>query len=362
MDKPGVIDDFREAVGKSYTAGGGIIPQPTPPTPEPTPPPNVSTPIIWDNDLTKRGVVLTESIAKAGEMEWSVIKGEWYSEVEAQGRVNVFVNVQDENGNLIEGVRVKWYWGSGGLHESDIKKTEIKHDPWLRHPYSLDFGMSAVAPSYGVTIVDGPPSEILWGMGLGDLQNPHMKIHTSYEFTFRRRHKPGGFTPIPPDPGPGPTPPDVDYIYKHPVPGAVITQHFYQNPQNYSQFGMPGHNGTDFGGKAAGTPILAIADGVVIYSEMDPGYGWYVRLEHTEGSHRFSTMYCHLQEKGLAAGTSVKAGQTIGKLGSTGNSTGPHLHLEVRLLTILGAYQEKTPMPKGRVDPETYLFMKGLDL
>jgi len=366
MDKPGVIDDFRQAVGKSYTAGEGIMtpePAPTPPTPAPGPtPPNTSTPILWDNDLTKRGVVLTESVARDGEWEWSVVKGEWYDVQQAQGRVNVFVNVQDEQGNLIEGVRVKWYWGGGGPNESDIRKTEIKRDPWLGHPYSLDFGMSAVAPSYGVTIVDGPPSEILWGMGLGDLENPHMKMHTSYEFTFRRRLKNNGIVPIPPEPGPGPTPPDVDYIYRHPCPGAVITQHFYQNPGNYAQFGMPGHNGTDFGGKAAGTPILAVADGVVVYSERDAGYGWYVRLEHTEGSHHWSSMYCHLQEKGLAAGTSVKAGQQIGKLGSTGNSTGPHLHLEVRLLTILGAYQEKTPMPKGRVDPETYLFMKGLDL
>jgi len=363
LDKNGVMDDFRNAVGRSYTEEGGLAPEPapTPPTPAPGPtPPNVSTPVIWDTDLTRRGVVLTESIANYGEWEWAVVRGEWYDVQQAQGRVNVFVNVEDEHGNLMQGVRVKWYWGGGALHESDFKNTEIKRDPWLGHPYSLDFGMSAVAPSYGLTIADGTPSEILWGMGLGDLQNPHMKMHTSYEFTFRRRLKNKGIVPVPPDPDEPPI--WEDYIYKHPCPGAVITQHFYQNPSDYARFGMPGHNGTDFGGKAAGTPILAIADGVVIYSEMDPGYGWYVRLEHTEGSHRFSTMYCHLQEKGLAAGTSVKAGQTIGKLGSTGNSTGPHLHLEVRLLTILGAYQEKTPMPKGRVDPETYLYLKGLDL
>lgn len=367
MDKSGVKQDFRDAIALSYTMDDSstIAPPIQPPTttpkpPQPpttTPPPNVSAPVLWDSDLTKRGVILTESIAKAGEWEWSVIRGEWYDEQQAQGRVNVFLNVQDEHGNLIEGVKVKWYWGNGGAHESDIKKTEKKHDPWLGHPYSLDFGMSSVAPSYGVQIVDGPPSEILWGMGLGDLANPHYKIHTSYEFTFRKRQKPGAIV-IPPEPGN----PDVDYIYKHPVPGAVITQHFYQNPENYARFGMPGHNGTDFAGKEISTSVLAIADGRVVYSEEDPDYGWYVRLEHREGNHRYSTMYCHLQEKGLAAGTQVKAGQTIGKLGSTGNSTAPHLHLETRLLTILGGYQEGTPMPKGRVDPETYLYLKGLNL
>jgi murein DD-endopeptidase MepM/ murein hydrolase activator NlpD len=73
-------------------------------------------------------------------------------------------------------------------------------------------------------------------------------------------------------------------------------------------------------------------------------------------------MYCHLDEPGVMAGTVVKAGETVGLLGSSGNSSGPHLHLEVRLQNQDGTYREDTPMGKGRCDPETWCILHGLKL
>ena len=106
-----------------------------------------------------------------------------------------------------------------------------------------------------------------------------------------------------------------------------------------------GHKGTDFG--VAGTinvrPVLAAADGVVAYvndgcydanystgSTCGGGYGNYVKVSHADTGH--STYYAHLAKGSIAVtkGQSVKCGTLLGKAASSGNSTGPHLHFEVR--------------------------------
>jgi hypothetical protein len=76
-------------------------------------------------------------------------------------------------------------------------------------------------------------------------------------------------------------------------------------------------------------PVLAAADGVVTRLGQDPGYGRFVELKHAEG---LVTRYGHLERfaEGLAPGDAVKAGTPIGRLGSTGTSTGVHLHFEIR--------------------------------
>ena len=90
------------------------------------------------------------------------------------------------------------------------------------------------------------------------------------------------------------------------------------------------HYGTDWAA-AAGTPIFALADGVVTYAGMVDGYSGQITIEHTIGGERVATMYIHMWADGIFvhAGDRVIAGQHIGDVGSSGHSTGPHLHFEV---------------------------------
>lgn len=77
-----------------------------------------------------------------------------------------------------------------------------------------------------------------------------------------------------------------------------------------------------------GTPIVAAADGYVLASQRGGGRGLYVELKHQFG---YTTMYLHMSALHVEAGDRVKKGQSLGLLGSTGRSTGPHLHYEVRI-------------------------------
>lgn len=86
------------------------------------------------------------------------------------------------------------------------------------------------------------------------------------------------------------------------------------------------HAGVDFGA-AWGSPIVAVASGVVSFAGRHGGHGNYVRLDHGG----FGTGYGHMSRIAVGPGTKVQAGQVIGYVGSTGLSTGPHLHYEVYL-------------------------------
>lgn len=87
------------------------------------------------------------------------------------------------------------------------------------------------------------------------------------------------------------------------------------------------HKGVDFAAPR-GTPVMSAGDGIIDYIGRKGGYGNYIRVRHNG---EFKTAYAHLHgfKKGIKKGTRVKQGQTIGYLGSTGRSTGPHLHYEV---------------------------------
>lgn len=85
------------------------------------------------------------------------------------------------------------------------------------------------------------------------------------------------------------------------------------------------HAGIDFGA-AWGSPIFAVSDGTVSYAGRHGGHGNYVRLEHGGG---IGTGYAHMSRIAVAPGTHVRAGQVIGYVGSSGLSTGPHLHYEL---------------------------------
>ena len=89
------------------------------------------------------------------------------------------------------------------------------------------------------------------------------------------------------------------------------------------------HSGIDYAAPT-GTPIMAPADGVVSFAGVKGGYGNAIMLNHRKG---METLYGHMSAfvSGVNAGKSVKAGDVIGFVGSTGRSTGPHLHYEVRI-------------------------------
>jgi murein DD-endopeptidase MepM/ murein hydrolase activator NlpD len=85
------------------------------------------------------------------------------------------------------------------------------------------------------------------------------------------------------------------------------------------------HEGLDFTA-VSGTPILATADGTVTRSGWEDTYGNIVEVTHAEG---FMTRYAHISKRHVTEGQPVKRGQKIAAVGSTGRSTGPHLHYEV---------------------------------
>lgn len=86
------------------------------------------------------------------------------------------------------------------------------------------------------------------------------------------------------------------------------------------------HDGLDFNAPI-GTPVQAAADGVVLSADYHPEYGNLVELDHGGG---LVTRYAHLSRIDVQPGSLIKRGQGVGALGSTGRSTGPHLHFEVR--------------------------------
>ena len=106
-----------------------------------------------------------------------------------------------------------------------------------------------------------------------------------------------------------------------------ISSHYgYRNP-GISGWGF--HGGTDItGGGISGKAVYATRSGKVISAvTSNSGYGIYVLIDHGDG---YSSLYDHMSVRYVSAGDSVSNGQMIGRVGSTGNSTGPHLHFEIR--------------------------------
>lgn len=168
---------------------------------------------------------------------------------------------------------------------------------------------------------------------------------------------PGGPQPVEPPVIPRPQPAaDQAGLLFWPVLG-VITQHWMQNPQDYRQYNIPGHNGLDIAAPL-GTPVQAAGAGVVVWVGEDTDYGRYVRIWHPQW--RLHTFYAHLQDIHVHQGQTVAVGQTIGTVGNTGRSTGAHLHFEVRL--GLGEHQYElvaNGQGKGRIDPFPLLVRGG---
>ena len=121
---------------------------------------------------------------------------------------------------------------------------------------------------------------------------------------------------------------DQNYYASHPIQGLAG---FFVNPvptgRKTQGLHGPGHRGIDIGAPT-GTPIYAAADGVVLIAKTgwSGGYGNMAIIQHHNGT---KTLYAHMSKLGTTTGANVAQGQVIGFVGSTGKSTGPHLHFEV---------------------------------
>ncbi len=121
------------------------------------------------------------------------------------------------------------------------------------------------------------------------------------------------------------TPPSTNPSW--PVPGYTRISSGYGNRIHPIFGGLRPHWGIDIPAHM-GTPIVASLAGEVILSTYGSSYGNYVVIYHGDG---ISTLYAHNSQNHVAAGNRVEQGQVIASIGSTGNSTGPHLHFEVRV-------------------------------
>jgi len=118
-----------------------------------------------------------------------------------------------------------------------------------------------------------------------------------------------------------------------PVPGPVTSWYGSRKDPMNKKHGF--HSGIDFRGKH-GTEVMATADGKVIKAGRNGSYGLFVQIDHGNG---YSTCFAHMKKFTVKKGERVSRGQTIGLIGSSGRSTGPHLHYELR-------HNNKTINPK----------------
>jgi murein DD-endopeptidase MepM/ murein hydrolase activator NlpD len=121
-------------------------------------------------------------------------------------------------------------------------------------------------------------------------------------------------------------------MFQWPTTRRAISGWTFHDPAN------PGHIGLDIAAEMW-DPIVAVADGMVIFAEWGGGYGNLVIVEHGDG---WRTYYAHFSEIVVEVGQEVRQGELLGGAGTTGYSTGPHLHFEIR-------YQGRP------VDPHIYL-------
>ena len=115
-------------------------------------------------------------------------------------------------------------------------------------------------------------------------------------------------------------------ILKTPIDGARISSSFGMRKHPISGFNKM-HKGVDFAAPI-GTPVYAGGNGVIEMVGVNGGYGKYIRIRH---NNEYKTAYAHLNSyrKGISKGVRVNQGEVIGYVGSTGRSTGPHLHYEI---------------------------------
>ena len=134
-------------------------------------------------------------------------------------------------------------------------------------------------------------------------------------------------------------------LMKTPINGARLSSPFGMRKHPIDGFNKM-HRGTDFAAPI-GTPIMASGDGIVKKAGWCGGGGNCVKIKHNS---TYQTIYAHMSKfaRGIKTGVRVKQGQTIGYVGSTGKSTGPHLHYEV-IINGKKVNSQKLKLPSGKV-------------
>ncbi len=134
-------------------------------------------------------------------------------------------------------------------------------------------------------------------------------------------------------------------ILKTPLDGARLSSNFGMRKHPISGYNKM-HKGVDFAAPK-GTPIYAGGNGVIEFVGNNGGYGKYIRIRH---NNEYKTAYAHLSQykKGISVGKRVNQGDVIGFVGSTGNSTGPHLHYEI-IYRNKHINPMKLKLPSGKV-------------
>ncbi|MCX6031180.1 MAG: PQQ-dependent sugar dehydrogenase [Chloroflexi bacterium] len=159
--------------GRVYVplALGGVWPTPTP---SPTP--------YWDPRLTQRGAFLIPAQMMPGQGYWQLVWAVWYAENEPPfaGQHHILMDTLDSNGVRQTGVLFR-VTTLDGLTELGTATTEAKPG----EPYAANFPMWEVAPFYRTAPADGAPADAVSGMGMGSIERPTWKIHTSYGLVWR---------------------------------------------------------------------------------------------------------------------------------------------------------------------------------
>ena len=134
-------------------------------------------------------------------------------------------------------------------------------------------------------------------------------------------------------------------ILKTPIDGARLSSTYGMRKHPILGYNKM-HKGVDFAAPK-GTPVFAGGDGVIEYAATNGGYGKYIRIRH---NNEYKTAYAHLSnfKKGISKGKRVSQGEIIAYVGSTGNSTGPHLHYEI-LYQNKQINPLKMKLPSGKI-------------
>ena len=173
----------------------------------------------------------------------------------------------------------------------------------------------------------GAPKSGEQGLGNGSIRQDFANGYIIWNGRTATVYRNGSTPPTQPTPG-QPTPINSNKFYK-PLSSYTVTSRFGSRSYWYQgRWVTDIHTGIDLAAPS-GTPVMAAKGGTVVFAGWNTqGYGNLIIVDHGNGQR---TYYAHLSQISINNGATVSAGQAIGKVGSTGNSTGSHLHFEVRM-------------------------------